>query len=118
MKELDYIKKLEKRIEQLESAMLGVNPINPVKPLWEIVLGHPDLYNGNSQMVIGTMKFSEIEKLLIDLSDNYDGIRNIFKLSLYVEFAGTYSGSIHNDDLDDNGAEKLWLSINNIIMGE
>ena len=59
MIESDYIKALEKRIEQLELAMKSVHS-GADKPLWEIVLNYPDLYNGNSQMTVEFLKLTLI----------------------------------------------------------
>lgn len=86
-------------------------------PLWKQVFNQTTYYNGHGQMELHSLHKDEIAKLLVDLSDNCDSLEDIFHLKLFVEksLGGVtyWSGSIYQD-VDNE--DKLWVTINNVIL--
>lgn len=100
------IKELKNKIKALE---LELESCKKTTPLYKLVLNQTEFYNGHGQLTISELKFSEVRQLLIDLSENYDGLEDVFSIQMFVESNGGWSGTIEND-------KRMWLTIENIII--
>jgi hypothetical protein len=104
------IKKLENQVQELEKEL---KKYKVQTPLYKLVFDQKEWYNGHGQLVLSEITITEIQKLLNDMTENYDKLEDIFHLKLYTEENGAWSGSIYNDE---GGKEKMWVSFEKIII--
>ena len=109
----DMIKKLEERIDELESKLN--QPITSPTPLWKQVLEQTEFYNNHGQLTLSEITLHEAMQLCEDLGDNIDDSCNIFYLALFKE-SDYYAGTILQSLAGNSSQDKMWVSFDKIIV--
>tara|TARA_R110002126_G_scaffold192495_9_gene340684 strand:- start:1378 stop:1710 length:333 start_codon:yes stop_codon:yes gene_type:complete len=105
---------LKLKIKTLEDIISKNKEIVHPIPFWRQVLDQKVFYNGHGQFIEPELNISDIKTLINSLTDNCGQINDIFYLKLFSEGTG-WGGSVYQS-LDICEEDKLWLSIENVII--